>query len=144
MLYSRKCTTYLFVLQICIKCELNTHSKVLQVKHLNILFFLRKLIWKPCLRIHTTGLEYQEDHGDNGLHYPGICLGAPSKCSHRHSDILMEVPFTQEKWSCPLQKWNSRPDTRVHPIKSMRQTSWIICTPSNLPIRRPFLGFVET
>ena len=34
---------------------------------------------------------------------PDLCIIARSKYSHRHYDILMEVPFAQEKWPCPYK-----------------------------------------
>ena len=43
------------------------------------------------------GLKCHEDHS----------LGAPSKCSHGHSDILMEVIFTQGNWPMLQQEWYS-------------------------------------
>ena len=39
-------------------------------------------------------------HVGHGLCCTGLGLGATYKCFHRHSDILMEVPLTQEKWPC--------------------------------------------
>ena len=49
----------------------------------------------------NSGLEF---HGCHGLCCcPGLGLGAPYKHSQRHSDILMEVPFTQEKLPCPCK-----------------------------------------
>ena len=48
--------------------------------------------------IYISGREFYRGHS---LRCPGFGLGAPKINSHSHSDILMEVPFTQEKWPCP-------------------------------------------
>ena len=50
------------------------------------------------------GLEFHGGHRGHGLCCPGLGLGALSKCSPRHSDILMEVPLLKTKWPCPFKK----------------------------------------
>ena len=50
------------------------------------------------LKSKPSGLEFHEGHG---LHCPGLDLGTPYKCSHRHSVIVTEIQIIQ--WPCPYQ-----------------------------------------
>ena len=94
-----------------------TNSKCVLLFLLNFLFILKNKSWKTKALTYTRhchafyssskylmnkqktwpGLEFYRSHH---LRCPGLDL---EKCSHRHSDILMEVPFTQEKWHCPYK-----------------------------------------
>ena len=47
--------------------------------------------------------SHLEFHRGYSLHCPSLGLGALSKCSPRHSDILMEVPSLKTKWPCPFK-----------------------------------------
>ena len=75
-------------------------------------FFSAKQIYEIGLRITFVACEARADvcvsltglelHRGHCLQCPGRGLNGPYNCSHS-SYILMEVPFTQEKWPCPYE-----------------------------------------
>ena len=85
----------------------------------------KKSKWTSILLNNKTVLEFQASEATD-LHCPGLGLGASSKCSHRHSDILMGVSFTQDKWPLLLQEWNSRPggEKNNHHILPVASHAW--------------------
>ena len=83
---------------------INLHEKGSKSRRVNMLFVNR------LVQVHVpmAGMEF---HGGHGSYCPCLGLDAPYKYSHRHSDILIQVPYTRDKWPFPLhvQEWNSRP-----------------------------------
>ena len=49
---------------------------------------------KTFAQLIIPGLEFQRCHRGHGLCCPGLGLVDPYKCSHWHSEILIEVPLT--------------------------------------------------